>query len=69
MNRADNLTVICELTVLDNVGSLKCHNPIGLHDLLQGQLYFFSLLLLLRFCQCLEYTASNVRANDELQKI
>jgi hypothetical protein len=27
-------------TDLDNVGSLTSHNPIGLQDLLLGQLYF-----------------------------
>jgi hypothetical protein len=32
---ADNLTAICE----------PSHNPIGLHGLLRGQLYFFTLLL------------------------
>jgi hypothetical protein len=26
---------------LDNVGSLTSHNPIGLHGLLRGQLYFY----------------------------
>jgi hypothetical protein len=40
MREPDNLITICELTVLDNVGSSISHNPIGLHGLLQGQLYF-----------------------------
>jgi hypothetical protein len=34
-SKADNLTAICEPIVLDNVGSLTSHNPIGLHGLLQ----------------------------------
>jgi type II secretory pathway pseudopilin PulG len=33
MYRADNLTAICD-PILDSVGSLTSHNPIGLHGLL-----------------------------------
>jgi hypothetical protein len=40
VRRADNLTAICDPIVLDNVGFLTSHNPIGLQGLLQGQLYF-----------------------------
>jgi hypothetical protein len=36
VRRADNLTAICEPIVLDNMGSLTSHNPIGLHGLLRG---------------------------------
>jgi hypothetical protein len=39
VRRADNLTAICEPTVLENVGASTSHNPMGLHGLLQGQLY------------------------------
>jgi hypothetical protein len=34
--KANNLTAICELNVLENVGALTSHNPMGLHGLLQG---------------------------------
>jgi hypothetical protein len=34
--RADNLTAICEPTVLQNVGASTSHNPMDLHGLLQG---------------------------------
>jgi hypothetical protein len=41
--KADNLTAICELTVIENVGASMSHNPImGLHSLLQGKLYLVS---------------------------
>jgi hypothetical protein len=36
VHKADNLTTTCELTI-ENVGTF--HNPMGLHGLLQGQLY------------------------------
>jgi hypothetical protein len=36
---ADDLTTMCA-DCLDNVGSLTSHNPIGLHGLLRGYLYF-----------------------------
>jgi hypothetical protein len=36
--KADNLTAICEPTVM---GVSTSHNPMGLHGLLQGQLYLF----------------------------
>jgi hypothetical protein len=45
VRRADKLAAICEPIVLDSVGSLTSHNPIGLHVLLRGQLYFFFTLL------------------------
>jgi hypothetical protein len=34
--QADNLTAICELTVIENLGALTSHNPMGFHGLLQG---------------------------------
>jgi hypothetical protein len=34
--RADNLTAICEPTVLKNVGASMSHNFMDLHGLLQG---------------------------------
>jgi hypothetical protein len=34
--KADNPTAICEPTCLENVGASISHNPMGLHDLLQG---------------------------------
>jgi hypothetical protein len=34
--KADNLTVICEPTVLENVGASTSHNLIGLRGMLQG---------------------------------
>jgi hypothetical protein len=33
--KADNLTAICELICLENVGASTFHNPMGLHGLLQ----------------------------------
>jgi hypothetical protein len=33
--KAGNLTAVCELTCLDNVGSMTSHKPINLHGLLQ----------------------------------
>jgi hypothetical protein len=36
-SKADNLTAICE-PFLETVGTSTSHNPMGLHDLLQGQL-------------------------------
>jgi hypothetical protein len=38
---ADNLTAICEL---ENVKASTSHNLMGLHSLLQGQIYLFSRL-------------------------
>jgi hypothetical protein len=35
VRKADNLTTIYELIVVDNVGSLTSRNPIGLHGLLR----------------------------------
>jgi hypothetical protein len=35
-------------TGLDNVGPSTSHNPVGLHGLLQGELYFYLLLCYLR---------------------
>jgi hypothetical protein len=40
VRKADNLTTIYEPIVLDNVGSLTSHKPIGLHGLLWGSLFF-----------------------------
>jgi hypothetical protein len=34
--KADNLTAICEPTVLENVGASTSHIPMGLHGLLHG---------------------------------
>jgi hypothetical protein len=56
VRRVHNLTGICELTVLDNVGSSTSHNPIGLHGLLRDSFTYFSLLEML--CQFL-YAASD----------
>jgi hypothetical protein len=39
---ADYLTAICKPIVLENVGASTFHNPVGLHSLLQLQLYLFS---------------------------
>jgi hypothetical protein len=38
---ADDLTAICEADCLDNVGASTSHNPMGLHCLLQEQLYLY----------------------------
>jgi hypothetical protein len=38
--KAHNLTAICEPMSRENVGASTSHNPMGLHGLLQGQLYF-----------------------------
>jgi hypothetical protein len=35
VRKADNLTTICEPIVLEDVGALASHNPMGLHGLLQ----------------------------------
>jgi hypothetical protein len=42
---ADNLTALCEPIFLENVGTSTSHNPMGLHGLLQGQLYLFYLYI------------------------
>jgi hypothetical protein len=34
--KADNLTAVCDPIVKKNVGASTSHNPMGLHDLLQG---------------------------------
>jgi hypothetical protein len=34
--KADNLTAICQLTCLENVGASMSDNCMGLHGLLQG---------------------------------
>jgi hypothetical protein len=39
--RADYLTAICEDYCLENVVALTSHNRMGLHGLLQGELYLF----------------------------
>jgi hypothetical protein len=38
-HKADNLTAICEPICLKNVEASTSHNPVGLHGLLQGQLF------------------------------
>jgi hypothetical protein len=38
--KADNLTTICEL-IGENMGASTSHNPMGLHGLLQRELYLF----------------------------
>jgi hypothetical protein len=43
VDKAESLTAIYE-PIVDNIGSLTSHNPIGLHGLLRGQLYFLSSL-------------------------
>jgi hypothetical protein len=35
---------------LDNMGAPTSHKPVGLHGLLQGQLYFFSICCVRRLC-------------------
>jgi hypothetical protein len=39
VSKADNHTAISEPIVLENVEASTSHNPMGLHALLQGQLY------------------------------
>jgi hypothetical protein len=39
---ADNLTAVCE-PILENVGASTFHYIMGLHGLLQGQLYLFTM--------------------------
>jgi hypothetical protein len=41
--KADNLTAICDLIVQKNVGTSTSHKTMGLHGLLQDQLYLFYL--------------------------
>jgi hypothetical protein len=43
--KADSFTAICEPT-LQNVGASISHNPVGLHGLLQGQLYLFFFIII-----------------------
>jgi hypothetical protein len=53
VRRADNLTAIYAPIVLDNVRSLKSHNPIGLQGPLRDSftyLLYFTLLLLYKEC-------------------
>jgi hypothetical protein len=38
--KADNFTAICEPIVHEMLGALTSHNPMGLHVLLHGYLYF-----------------------------
>jgi hypothetical protein len=45
--KADNLTAMSRL--FENVGAQTSHNPMGLHGLLQGQLYLIFILLLSRY--------------------
>jgi hypothetical protein len=40
VHKTNNLTALCEPSVLDNVGSLTSHNPIGLHSLLGDSFTF-----------------------------
>jgi hypothetical protein len=40
VRKSDNLIAIC----LDNVGASTSHNPMGLHGLLQGELYLYLIL-------------------------
>jgi hypothetical protein len=42
--RKTDVTAICEAIVLRNVGASTSHNPMGLHCLLQGELYFSFLI-------------------------
>jgi hypothetical protein len=39
VRKADNLTAICEPIVLETVGASTSHNTMGLHGLVQGELY------------------------------
>jgi hypothetical protein len=41
--KSDNLTALYEPTVQKNVKPSTSHTPMGLHGLLQGQLYFYRL--------------------------
>jgi hypothetical protein len=43
VRKAYNLTAICEPMSRENVEASTSHNPMGLHGLLQGQLYHFYL--------------------------
>jgi hypothetical protein len=36
----DNLTAICELIILENVGGSTSHNPMGIHSLLLDSFTF-----------------------------
>jgi hypothetical protein len=40
-HKADNLTAIYELIVLNNAGASTSHNPMGLHALLQDSFTFY----------------------------
>jgi hypothetical protein len=40
--KADNFAICVCVDCLDDVGASTSHNPIGLHGLLQGSLYFIS---------------------------
>jgi hypothetical protein len=42
--KADNLTAICGQLSRENVGASTSHNPMGLHILLQGELYLLYLI-------------------------
>jgi hypothetical protein len=63
---SDNLTKICEPIVLDNVGSSTFHNPIGLHGLLQGQLYYFYLNYKSLHCCFPDIIATNKQRTQNL---
>jgi hypothetical protein len=44
VRKADNFTATCKpIVCLHNVGASTSHNRMGLHGLLQGQLYLYSL--------------------------
>jgi hypothetical protein len=44
-SKADNLTAVCELIILENVGASTSHTRMGLHGLLQGELYLQKVIL------------------------
>jgi hypothetical protein len=57
--KADNLIAICERDCLENVRASTSHTPMGLHGMLQGQLYLFSFTITecyTRGCGALSYS-------------
>jgi hypothetical protein len=65
--RGDNFTAICEPTdCLENAGASTSHNPMGLHGLLQGQLYvyfyrFLSMCVITMSSEALTYIVNLLR--------
>jgi hypothetical protein len=62
--KANNLTHLLWADCLENVGTSKSHNPMGLHGLLQGYFYFtFYFMIAFIFYTCCTYmrVSSRVR--------